>query len=789
LIVRLTVPDLDAADELMAMDAPGPVRVVPLIAMPANRFGWRWPLRVGVLAGLRAEAWRERMTSSSHHGRLYEVVERPADRDLDILVVDDEAVPPGTELLSLRQGQAACVIMVGARTPVHLLLERAVTELDPTVAAGVTAPDAAWFVDFFHELSHDQPIDVALALGASAVRVAGDPELVNLTAVGRWAAAIAAQGTPDGDGTAEELRWILAHGDFTFESHAATEICDAVWHLMRGKLVLERGGPMATAPPPLPPPLPPHTPTVPRRLVPEIVRGDEVCRRALVPDTEYRLEVQIRLPETPDEGVPFVEDAVPEGDGVVRLDVRVSCPDIRLRASAPIDLPTTDRSEPSTVATFGFRTGPDGTPLDIEILVLHGNRPIQAARVLAPVRTTPARRDKVRILAVPLSAQPEPARDATHADLSLDARNGRLEVVGGADGILLGPGDVKDLLDDIELRASRFLAGTTDAVWQAGKRAPSLLIDLARLGSQLHRKLADVDDAAARTVSLLIRHDTAILPLEIAYAGPTPRRTAKLCAHATGAPPALNNPCPKASTLIVCPYAFWGMYRTIARTIQGPGNRRRKPRRLGPLSLRPVLYGATNRADKGLPAGTLEADHPSLLLQQSLRDCLGGEVARVTNWRAWRTHVRDTHPELLVVFGHSEIDRGEKALQIGKTSWLHQPDVTEAVVAAAGSAGPLVLLLACATAVPDDRFFGALPASFTDRGAAAVVATLSKLKGPDGARAASAIVSALVASSTPSGVTLGTALAAARRNLVNAGQLVGLMLVGHGEIDLKLFRA
>jgi hypothetical protein len=487
--------------------------------------------------------------------------------------------------------------------------------------------------------------------------------------------------------------------------------------------------------------------------------------------------------------VPFDEDAVPDGGGVARLTIAVSCPDVGLRAEAPIDLPTDDRSLPSTVATFPFTTGAEGSSLDFEILVLHGKRPIQEAHVTASVRATPARRDRVQVVPVRLSAPSEPTPDATRADLTLDARDGRVKRLHGDASILVESGAVRALLDDIELRASRVLAGDETPVWKAGRQAPSLLIDLARLGSQLHRKLADVDDPKARTLSLFVRYDTTILPLELAYSAPAPKRTAKLCTHATRPSARMDGPCPKASTSVVCPYAFWGMHRTIARTIEGRPQRVVSPRSLAPLSLRPVLYAAAKRADNDLPAGTPKEHFPSQLLQDALRDALGVEVARVTSWGKWRTQVRTSRPELLVVLAHTETVEGESTLLIGERSILAQPEVTASVVAGKGSPGPLVVLLACASGVAGDALFGALPASFTDSGAAAVVATLSKLKGPDGARAAAAVVSALRDGGTPEGSTLGAALTAARRSLVKAGLLVGLLLVSHGEIDVKLTKS
>ncbi|HRO28166.1 MAG TPA: hypothetical protein PLD19_12125, partial [Luteimonas sp.] len=94
------------------------------------------------------------------------------------------------------------------------------------------------------------------------------------------------------------------------------------------------------------------------------------------------------------------------------------------------------------------------------------------------------------------------------------------------------------------------------------------------------------------------------------------------------------------------------------------------------------------------------------------------------------------------------------------------------------------ILLACSTAVPRN-VFGGLPAAFTGNGAAAVVATLSKLTGPHGAHAAAAVVKAVFDSST-SATRLGMAMTAVRRRLVDDGLLVGLLLVSHGEIDLPL---
>jgi hypothetical protein len=719
------------------------------------------------------------------------------------------------------------VIVVGADRPAVALLERAMGGLSPALAVGVPAPAVDWFVPFLHELSHDQPVDAALALATTGALVAGDPWFVTLTAVGRWAAAVARQ-VPDPEvldmemsprgedartaaiaatNVAASITELVRHGDFTHEGWAASAINSEVRALVGtpGELVIDRTMAMAAAAPPAGPapagPAEPAEPGVARRLLAEITSEGELCRRALSPHTDHQLEVQIAIPEAPTEGVAFDESAVPTGSGVARLDVVVTCVHLDLHASRPLDLPTADRTLPSTVAVFPFRTGDDGSSLDFEVVVLYQKRPIAKARVLATVRAQPARRDRITCFEVPLTSLPEPDPAATPADVSWDVTGGALRNLETGAELPIDGGAVRSLLDDIEQRASRVLAADDTITWQAGERAPALLVELARLGSQLHRKLAEIDEPDAETVSLMVRYDTPIIPVELAYAGPAPARTARLCEHAAQPPDGSDRRCPKASTRLVCPYAFWGMHRTIIRTIERPvgGSARAAGRaarrgeaaplaRIGPLRLHPVLYAAADLADDDLPAGTPADAYPSSLLQSALRDALGVDVTRVTNWRAWRKQVRTGHPELLVVLAHTETIDGESTLLIGSRSVLAQPDVTAALVAGEGSSRPLVVLLACASGVAGDDFFGALPASFTASGAAAVVATLSKLKGPDGARAAAAVVSALHDGGTPEGATLGAALTAARRALVTAGLLVGLILVAHGEIDVKLMK-
>ena len=69
---------------------------------------------------------------------------------------------------------------------------------------------------------------------------------------------------------------------------------------------------------------------------------------------------------------------------------------------------------------------------------------------------------------------------------------------------------------------------------------------------------------------------------------------------------------------------------------------------------------------------------------------------------------------------------------------------------------------------------------------ALLMGTLMALAAVVGARAAAAVIGALREHSSADGENLGTAMKAARAQLIREGLLVGLLLVAHGEIDLPL---
>jgi len=214
----------------------------------------------------------------------------------------------------------------------------------------------------------------------------------------------------------------------------------------------------------------------------------------------------------------------------------------------------------------------------------------------------------------------------------------------------------------------------------------------------------------------------------------------------------------------------------VARTIAG--ERRAAGTPTTSLGVRSALYGATVIADADTPDDPKPSDRLAAAIERV------GAVRRVADWDDWRTAIGDDHPELLVVLGHTEFEGRDPTLQIGADSVLARPDISEREVCTGTSPQPLVIMLACATSTLGDRF-GSLPGHFAAHGAAAVIATGSKVNGEQGADAAIELLVAIKATRGRGG-DVAAALTRARRALVKRGLAIGLLLVAHGEIDMEV---
>jgi hypothetical protein len=693
----------------------------------------------------------------------------------------DIAIVSATELSRLpadverRLGEAACVIVAGDG-PVEELLMELERRIEPSIAIAVAAPPAQWWRTFFHELSHDVPIDAAVATivreeGVNAL-LAGPRSGMDITAAARWFAAVA----PAFPALAPSLD-TYATWDWRYESGGTRRETDEV------RAERARGGdPVAFV---VPEPAfaaigeKVEKPSKPRRLVARVWDGKTVVKSILPPQRALKLAIRVAIPKRGDVAADEPAPALPAAPGpTAELQVVVTG-DVWKQQPAPqqISISRENLSQPSTWVVFPFTTPDDGDVVSIEIRLLYQGKPLQAATYVSPVRAFALPGERPTLRTFILSGPDEPSEELRPVDVTLDGSGAELKRVHGSDAKVLIT-DVQAILDDIEDRISRVLGvrGAPDSF--NDERALELLISLANRGVELGTSLAPLDLGDARSINVIVNPTTRVLPLELVYAGPAPEKSARLCPHVAEPPPA-GQACTKASSRRVCPYAFWGLHRSIARTIQSETTRGRKRTPPSPtLSASSVLYAATVIADDGaiLPL-------PSARVFEAAKQAFT-PATRVTNWTAWRRAVKSGKPNLLVVLGHTMVEGGETNLYIGKHSAIARARITDALLRADDSPPPLVLLIACASAALGDPY-GSLPGTMTAKGAGAVVGTLSKIIGPHGAAATTHLLQT-VHDLAGTDKSVGDAVAAARRSLVAERRPIGLILVSHGEVDTKL---
>ncbi|MCA0295608.1 MAG: hypothetical protein LCH96_09930 [Actinobacteria bacterium] len=727
--LRLSPVVPDDRDRALSLGAEAGLKVAAALTELGGPFSWHCPVTV-TAAGPGAAGLLARLRALPLGGYGFTVVGHgPA----DVCFLDGDA--PATD-------GCGTVIAVGAGGS-YALYERAARS-HRTLAVGVAGEDLSWWPEVVNALASNLPLDCALAAVVPDAWVGGLTAPLTATTL---------------EITRADKGWRGPQTEATFRGPSAGG-------RGAGPVEIEVEGMAAAEPPGA------AAADDPRRLVVEFRDGLRKVRTVLPPARPLTLEVAIAVPGR---GQAAGAIAVPDpgaAEDVVTLDVVASGPVWPAPQVAQIAWPVHDHDEPSTSAVFALTTPAGGQAVTIGITVLYRGRPLQQADIVAAVRDVAVPGERVRVVVRSTSTPPAPALITTPAVSSLDATGSELRntFTGAAIGLV----ELDGVLDAFEQRISRTL-GVDDAPESlTDPAAVSLLVDLARQGAGLRDLIAPLGLDGAGAVSLLVQPASRVLPLELVYSGAVPRRTgAKLCAH-VHTPPAPGEACDRTSSRVVCPYAFWALNRTVVRTVVLPDGR---PRPMPPtLDLEPVLLAASTRADFGAAADR----RPSDLLTAACA-ALFGTVERVTSWTAWRREVAARHPDLLVLLAHTEVAGGEATLQIGRNSFLARPDVSTAML----GGSPLVLLVACASAVAGDEF-GTLPGTFTARGAAAVVGLLTKLSGSQGGRAAQAVLTALHGAGGAGPVGLGAALATARRDLVAQGLLVGMMLVAHGEIDVRI---
>jgi hypothetical protein len=786
-------------------------RVAVHTPVHAYRYSWGWPLRIAAV-GPSAQRWADAMNSVAYLRRLFEVTafhsELPADGRFELLLVADDVRPfePNGARCS-----AALVVGHGAIAAAQTFERGELRDwiFHGLLAAGagfVTTEVDAWFERLLRELSHNKPLDVALADADGESVLFADPHWLQVTSLRtlamRW------QQRVDSDAMVEvppslqrfnvpaglvpmrdlatrmvevSLRESYSNEDQIADAQAAVsgeERVEVDERVAMAAAVDDRGAGEddEASPAPSPPPRFVNV-RVSAHTAAGDVSDDEVM--AFVRGSTYRIGVAVRAKRA---------------QGAQALSQALALPDVARQTLTVVVFPRgrMDQAQRQTVDVIGSGDSPwvdfdvtaPGTGDSFDIVVgVFGDGPLQAG-----------------LISGALVGDAATAAGGAGWQLSLAG----LGVLGVADGtptmmvddaegadtqtLTLTPGQVQSaaVAGGKQALRDRLLAALkAEGARPSLKRLAATLAPLAIDGRLLRDQLVGAGPSpfdAASTVRVFSSEAGDPLPLEAVYDHAAPvNGSVPICKPALGRATECTSTCASRNdSSVVCPFGFWGTSKVVERVratrgdhagSAAPGAQRIAVSRGAVVGLSKQVNGADPRA--------------GAKIAKALRSVVGKRLASTTTWTAWDDAVANGAPLLALVTHTDQVD-GRPALEVGgelRSLHLLQP----ANINPAGLVpGPLVLLLGCDTAHVAANY-----TNVVDRlhavGADVVVSMQTPVRGSQVARLVDVLGHRLeeeLAGAT--GARVGSVLRGTRAELLKQGRIVGLALVATGDGGIEL---
>ena len=674
-------------------------------------------------------------------------------------------------------------------------------------------PLEQWILALLRHISHDAPLDIALAssLGAPSER-----PFYFLTANSDWIdgarlSSIAAKlrDSLEAEGlAAEELaidpelakRLYLPQGDHSLPE--LRQFADYYMHETDGATTLAL---LSNA---VAPKLRQVTRPAERRyLQARVIDRRRGAERApmlnFLAGALHRIDVQVgpRIEEWVNSDETFSEERLPPSPQGHWLTVVGSTP-FTAPQTGRIFLPARGKS---TRCSFDLEVAEDQERVQMRIAVLYKNRVLQTSMLEGP-----ALRDSIEVvIARGISFAPEVVVSPGMADLdiqgSFDAAIIMNHTAAGLPQMLKVVDEHAELINTGNLSQSVELIQDelTRADWNsktfrslAAPGTEALLRFLAIHGSLLHRgvvkgQFVDAAMASAKRMQLIAARPGIRLPVEYFYDRPSPAKEAVLCPSAAKA--LSNGVCGiqcRANNRYVCPLGFWGMTKVLewhtyrpqaARelsnsdfAIQDNRNSRRKQLNV----LERAVVAASDRAN-----AQVKQSVPRLMTALRKYD-VPSSVA--SNWEDWKTKIAALHPSLLILIPHTDIDEDNKVaeLEIGSKQWLTVDQIDESYIGQ-GRSQPVVLLLGCETS-RNDIVFEDFISNFMLSGAAIVVASSTLVLGRQATVLAAEFVKAIKNTSKKRKTTFGDVMLAVRRTMLKKGYPMVLSVASWGDADWRM---
>ena len=846
LMQQLALPEVSDAAYLQVESPEVPIR-------------WDWPLRVGLLREARSQSLRKALelkVSNTWLNPLFRFIDPEAGGACNVLLLPYDL--RGALQVLLESGktlEADCVLVMGRGDPEPPRAQSLLFALhSQTRTSGVgvlhipNEQRAEWFETFIRELSHNQPLDLALGTcarnhGLQRPLLVASRGLIESAQLSKYVERIGdylAQarmekwrqvevsdelasllrvtgGTRWLHEVGDELRMQARHYSFDNESREATHLVQLKRQLettLNRKVVLPPSNWQTLKALPGRSNLESYQGSVERRAVKtrflaEQVRDGTTPAQAvetLQPGRSYLLEARIGSPATGytsgSEAFPFYQ-LPPSSTGhtlsIAFCELPRGGPAPSRPQVATIHLPPTGES---TSCLFHVRTRDGGLPLVARLVVLHENRVLQTLRLTAtPIPEGTAATPPVATTLVPETVVRQGfeelgSRQRFDAALVLNhSPEGTpgVTVVTGRSVSFLEPKGLADSVGAIRTILNQVTRLPEVPGTLADEPMVAVLRKLAHHGRLLWKMFAPRCGevlASARRLQIVEAREGAFLPVEFFYARAAPRDDAPLCSHAIealrkGLPP---ESCPSGDDdSVICPAAFWGFSRVLERC----AHMDLQDNREYSLSEPTLESGHLDFQGRILLGASEKVDPKDLSEQGGLKEVLkqvSTQVDEAQTWDVWPAKIKAGSPSLLVLLPHSLLHPDEEqmaALEIGARLLRASQLERHHVCGPESKVGPVVLLLGCSTELTDIPFQNFV-SLFKANGASLVLGTLSVIRGRHAVRFCQRLLSALKETSSHPGATFGEALLEVKRTMLAEGDPFVLTLAAYGDAGWRL---
>jgi hypothetical protein len=825
--------------------------------------GWNWPLRIGFLPDDASARLFEEMETYVRDikewiGPLVDLVRLDSETDYCDLLLIPTSIQEACDLVSNLgiRISADSVVAIGPTTDYHWEIPKITevfTDIVSTAGVGIAPVDTSlcnWFATLIRELSHNEPIDVALFSacfysGSKPPFLAASRKLIEFSKLTESIKSIGEEllkASPDaqpvtilngevfgiepGDYHPREIGKIFRNNTDKFmfdeERRSGTRSASVTRSAKRSMRRSEK----------------------PEKVEPRWIQAD-------VYDLSADAKAPAKLKNALRAGAPHKAVILigTTGAGSIQNREEFDPKELSDKKTYKLTVIFTELqlfNEPqvssiklpprgnSTKCEFTFQVPEDVEKIEARISIVYKNRVLQTALLKADVVADPADTGGKHSIEIVPEAMVRGDLSGLKHRRNFDGAFILNHDTGNAPGLTA----IKDKyvsfsslgeLDSFVKKVDEFMTKVADYPGEyAGKldipATVTLMCDLAKHGRSLHRALAEfprgnmteifsalsqTDPKITQRIQIISAKSDTRLPMEFLYDRKAPEKSdGQLCPKAEEA--LKQDACfPDCSGMLepekhVCPMGFWGLSKIIERhtyntrytekEVDGTFRFQSEPvEGRNHLDIfKGVLFGASNKADKievrSADGQTVTVEPGGLSKVLSVLDTVtNSKNQKVTSWKEWRDKINSApSPTALLLLTHTEKSGSVPALEIEEGVLVEMQSIEEDYVYSRKEPSPPVVFLIGCETGAADIEFMNFVAQFRRGGAAIIVSTGAPIRGRHAVPVTLELLNQLKKYSDQPATSFGQVMRIVKQKMVAEGFPMVLTLMTYGDADWQI---